>query len=252
MPTRACVCAHVHTDVRGWQTQNLKRQFQTEKHAVNKTTTRENITAGRWERERMLFIWVSQEKPPQEMTLEQKPQWSKRGCRHPGEEQPKYVPSCSSRIGLFATPWTVAHQTLLSLRFSRQEHWSGLPCPPPGYLPDSGIKPMSPSAPALQADSLPLSHQGSPTIQVQGRRKTGALRKEGACMLEGYMEGSVAEMSQEEGARSWMALQEKIWILILTVMKNYHNVINRNMKWYDLGWANSVVAVERLECKEQK
>jgi len=112
MPTRACVCAHVHTDVRGWQTQNLKRQFQTEKHAVNKTTTRENITAGRWERERMLFIWVSQEKPPQEMTLEQKPQWSKRGCRHPGEEQPKYVPSCSSRIGLFATPWTVAHHPI--------------------------------------------------------------------------------------------------------------------------------------------
>ena len=42
---------------------------------------------------------------------------------------------------------------------SRQEYWSGLPCPPPGYLPDPGIKLGSP---ALQADSLPLSHQGSP------------------------------------------------------------------------------------------
>ena len=40
--------------------------------------------------------------------------------------------------------------------------WSGLPCPPPGDLPDPGIEPASPAAPALQADSLPLSHQGSP------------------------------------------------------------------------------------------
>ena len=47
--------------------------------------------------------------------------------------------------------------------FSRQEYWSGLPCPPPGELPDPGIEPSSPVAPSLQADSLPLSHQGSPT-----------------------------------------------------------------------------------------
>ena len=46
--------------------------------------------------------------------------------------------------------------------FSRQEHWSGLPFPFPGELPDSGIEPRSPAAPALQADCLPLSHQGSP------------------------------------------------------------------------------------------
>ena len=43
--------------------------------------------------------------------------------------------------------------------FSRQEHWSGFPCPPPGDLPDSGIEAGSS---ALQVDSLPLSHQGSP------------------------------------------------------------------------------------------
>ena len=43
----------------------------------------------------------------------------------------------------------------LSMGISRQEYWSGLPLPPPGDLPDPGIKPMSP---ALQADSLPLSH----------------------------------------------------------------------------------------------
>ena len=46
-------------------------------------------------------------------------------------------------------PWTVAHQAPLSTRFSRQEYWSGLPHPPPGDLPDSGIKPMSLKSPAL-------------------------------------------------------------------------------------------------------
>ena len=50
------------------------------------------------------------------------------------------------------TPWTVAHQAPLSMGFSRQEYWSGLPFPPPGDLPDPGIKLLSP---ALQADSLP-------------------------------------------------------------------------------------------------
>ena len=44
-----------------------------------------------------------------------------------------------SCVRLFATPWTVAHQDPLSMGFSRQEHWSGLPCPPPGDLPHPGI-----------------------------------------------------------------------------------------------------------------
>ena len=46
---------------------------------------------------------------------------------------------------LFATPWTVAHQAPLSMGFSRQEYWSGLPCPPPEDLPDLGIEPTSPA-----------------------------------------------------------------------------------------------------------
>ena len=56
-----------------------------------------------------------------------------------------------SHVELFVTPWTAAHQALLSMGFSRQEYWSGLPFPSPRDLPDSGIKPKSP---ALQADSL--------------------------------------------------------------------------------------------------
>ena len=49
----------------------------------------------------------------------------------------------------FATLWTVASQASLSMGLSRQEYWSGLPCPPPGDLPDPGIKPMSFMSPAL-------------------------------------------------------------------------------------------------------
>ena len=63
---------------------------------------------------------------------------------------------------LFVTMWTIARQAPLSMGFSRQEYWSGLPCPPPGALPNRGIKPESPEAPALQVDSLLLSHQKSP------------------------------------------------------------------------------------------
>ena len=47
------------------------------------------------------------------------------------------------------TLWTVARQAPLSMGVSRQEYWSGLPCPPPGDLPDPGIKPASPVSPAL-------------------------------------------------------------------------------------------------------
>ena len=67
-----------------------------------------------------------------------------------------------SRVLLFVTLWTAAHQAPLSMGFSRQEYWSGLPCPPPWDLPDPGIEPTSLVSPALQADSLPLSHPGEP------------------------------------------------------------------------------------------
>ena len=61
----------------------------------------------------------------------------------------------------FVTPWTVACQVALFMGFSRQEHWSGLPFPSPGDLPNLTIELASP---ALQVDSLPLSHQGRPML----------------------------------------------------------------------------------------
>ena len=65
--------------------------------------------------------------------------------------------TCFSRVWLFATLWTAAHQAPLSMGFSRQEYWSGLPCPPPGDLPDPGIKPLSLSLLHWLASSLSLA-----------------------------------------------------------------------------------------------
>ena len=69
--------------------------------------------------------------------------------------------SRSSGVWLFAIPWTVGYQASPSIRFSRQEYWSGLPFPSPRDLPDTGIKLASP---ALQVDSLLLKHWGSPSL----------------------------------------------------------------------------------------
>ena len=59
-------------------------------------------------------------------------------------------------------PMDCSHWAPLSMGFSRQGYWSGLPHPPPGDLPHPGIEPMASAAPALQVDSLLLSHWGSP------------------------------------------------------------------------------------------
>ena len=85
--------------------------------------------------------------------------------------------SCFSHVQLFATLWTVACQAPLSVGFSRQEYWSELPCPPPGDLPNLGIKPASPAAPALQVDSLSMSHQRSPHILVLPLNEKCCLRE---------------------------------------------------------------------------
>ena len=67
-----------------------------------------------------------------------------------------------SHVQLFAISWTAARQVPLSMGFSRQEYWSGLPFPPPGDLPDPGIQPM---APGWQVDSLPAESPGKPCNQ---------------------------------------------------------------------------------------
>ena len=68
-----------------------------------------------------------------------------------------------SRVQLFVTLWTIPCQAPLSMGFSRQKYWSGLPCPLPGDLPDSGIKPMSLKSPALASGFFFYQHHlGNP------------------------------------------------------------------------------------------
>ena len=61
----------------------------------------------------------------------------------------RYACACQVTIRLFSTLWIVAHQAPLFMGLSRQEYWSGWPCPPPGDLPNPGVKPTSLISPAL-------------------------------------------------------------------------------------------------------
>ena len=68
-----------------------------------------------------------------------------------------------NRVWPFVTPWTVACQAPLTMRFSRQEYWSGLPCSPPGDLPSQG---SNPGLPPYRWILYHLSHPGSPSISL--------------------------------------------------------------------------------------
>ena len=72
---------------------------------------------------------------------------------------------------IFATRWTVAHQAHLSIEFSRQEYWSGLLFPPPGGLPDPGIKPTAPVFPELAGRFFTAELAGKPTMHCSRCKK---------------------------------------------------------------------------------
>ena len=67
-----------------------------------------------------------------------------------------------SRVQLFETLWTIARQAPLSMEFSRQEYWNGLPFPPPGDLPDPGIEPTSRASSALAGEFFSTELPGRP------------------------------------------------------------------------------------------
>ena len=79
---------------------------------------------------------------------------------------------------LFPTPWAVAHQAPLSVKFSNQEYWSELPFPTPGDLPDPGIKHMSPVSPALTGEffTTPTTWD-APTISIGIQKYLGQNRQ---------------------------------------------------------------------------
>ena len=81
--------------------------------------------------------------------------------------------SCATccHVHLFVTPWAVAFQAPLSMQFSRQEYWKGLPFPPRGDLPDSGVEPAPPVSAALQADSLSSDSLGKPQVDLSHEGK---------------------------------------------------------------------------------
>ena len=79
-----------------------------------------------------------------------------------------YVASCMlNHVPLFTTLWTLAHQAPLSMGFSRQEYWSGLPFSPPGDIPNPGIKPMSPEASALADVFFTTEPPGKPFLYLR-------------------------------------------------------------------------------------
>ena len=90
----------------------------------------------------------------------------------------------------FATPWTVTYQVPLSMGLPRQEHGRGLPFPSAGELPDPGIKSAS-----LLVDSLPLGHQGSPTVEYYS-----AIKKMKSCHLQHMvdLENMLSEIDREK------------------------------------------------------
>ena len=67
-----------------------------------------------------------------------------------------------TRVWLFATPWTLAHQAPLSMGFYRQEYWDGLPSPPSRGIPDPGIEPESPASPARAGRFITTAPAGKP------------------------------------------------------------------------------------------
>ena len=116
-----------------------------------------------------------------------------------------------SCVPLFATPWTVAHQAPLSMGFSRQEYWSGLPFPSPGDLRDPGIELGSST---LQADSLPAEPPGNPIVWYRCSVKLWewvSSARDGVSLEELMSEGWNPGLSNIKRFGRWGAAGEGGW-----------------------------------------
>ena len=114
-----------------------------------------------------------------------------------------------SHIWLFATPWTVTQQTPLSMEFSRQEYWSGLPFPTPGNLSDPGMKPISPALAGRFFITAPLA-------ESKGRRNTHCIPSV-SCTRAGWFLCAVSSILK----RSMLSV---IGVLILTSERWRHGL----------------------------
>ena len=122
-----------------------------------------------------------------------------------------------SRFWLFATLWTVAHHTPLSVGFCRQEHWSGLlPCPPPGDVPSPGIEPMSLMSPALAGKFFTISASCfidyDKAFDCADHNKLWKIFQEMGipdhltCLLRNLYAGQEATVRTEHGTTDWFQI----------------------------------------------
>ena len=104
------------------------------------------------------------------------------------QDSARLLPSCAarcrlSRVQIFVTPWTEAFQAALSTGFSRQEYWSGLPCPPPGDLSNPGIKPACLRSPELAGGFFITRATWEAQLPVElvpkKKKKKGSVAEEG-------------------------------------------------------------------------
>ena len=122
-----------------------------------------------------------------------------------------------SRVRLFATPWTVAYLASLSMGFSRQEYWSGLPFPSPGDLPDPGIEPRSPT---LEADALTYEPPGKPwNAKVRKSRNTWSNSKFGL------------RVQNEAGQRLTEFCQENALVIANTLIQTTQEMTLHITRW---------------------
>jgi len=113
----------------------------------------EQMSSGHWRKARCSEPLQDWEDPERELRIssESGNRWQN-WAPHPVPESlgyPEVYTMCSVMSDSFATLWTVTHQAPLSMEFSKQGYWSGLPCPSPGDLPDPGIEPTSLLSPTL-------------------------------------------------------------------------------------------------------
>ena len=139
-----------------------------------------------------------------------------------------------SRVRLFVTTWTVAYQAPLSMGFSRQEYWSGLPFPSPGVLYNSGIEPRSPT---LQADALSSKPPGKPQNGYRNCLKGIVKNSSSLWDLCHWLDDGTSYLDKTERLSDWDegfnilhlvaggSIWDNIFTCFLSLLNNWENCI---------------------------
>ena len=139
-----------------------------------------------------------------------------------------------SHVQFFATPWTVAHQAPLSMGFSRQEYWSGLPWPPPGDLPDPGIELTSP---ALAGGFFITEPPGKPFLLdrfIEWGLLLGGCKEPSRCYRK--RKESDAKICQFHALQSGMVISQDLPCLYLSSLCKSEFLIHNPWKEESKSW----------------